>query len=123
MEESRLLGWPTWIGIVVEDLGRQRRFWGDLLGLPEDHSGPDYVSFEVGPGRSFELIERSSEPQYDRLRFQVGFHVDDIERAREELIRRGVEPITEIFANSDAPWAYFRDPEGNVFAIKQRRAG
>jgi catechol 2,3-dioxygenase-like lactoylglutathione lyase family enzyme len=30
-----LLGWPTWIGVVVEDLERQRRFWGELLGLQE----------------------------------------------------------------------------------------
>lgn len=120
MSESGLLGWPTWIGVVVDDLERQRRFWGDLLGLPEDHSGSDYVDFEAGGGRSFELIQRSDDPQYDRIRFQVGFEVDDIERAREELIQRGVEPISDIFPDEEAPWAYFRDPEGNVFEIRQR---
>lgn len=120
MKKERLLGWPTWIGVVAEDLERQRRFWGDLLGLPEMGSGSDYVEFDTGQGRSFELIQRSNEPQYDRSRFQVGFAVEDIERAREELIRRGAEPVTEIIRDSDSSWAYFRDPEGNVFEITQR---
>ena len=26
-------------------------------------------------------------------------------------------------AREVSPWAYFRDPEGNVFEIKQRRTG
>ena len=120
MEETALLGWPTWVGVVVEDLASQRRFWGDLLGVPEHHSGPDFAIFDMGDGRSFEVLERSDEPQYDELRFQVGFEVEDIERAREELIRRGVQPITGIFPDERSPWAYFRDPEGNVFEIKQR---
>ena len=123
MDGQGLLKWPTWVGVVVDDLKGQRRFWGDLLGVPEDHSGTDFVAFELGDGRSFELIERSAEPQYDRLRFQVGFDVENIEAAREELVRRGVEQISEIFPDEESPWAYFRDPEGNVFEIKQRQGG
>jgi catechol 2,3-dioxygenase-like lactoylglutathione lyase family enzyme len=72
MDGQRLLGWPTWVGIVVADLPRERQFWADLLGVPEDHSGPDFVDFEMGGGRSFELIRRSDDPEYDRKRFQVG---------------------------------------------------
>ena len=102
MDEQGLLKWPTWVGVVVEDLTGQRRFWGDLLGVPEDRSGTDFVAFELGDGRSFELIERSAEPQYDRLRFQVGFDVENIEAARDELIRRGVEQISEIFPDGIA---------------------
>jgi len=97
VDEQGLLKWPTWVGVVVDDLEGQRRFWGDLLGVPEDRSGADFVAFELGDGRTFELIERSAEPQYDRLRFQVGFDVENIEAAREQLIRRGVEQVSEIF--------------------------
>jgi predicted enzyme related to lactoylglutathione lyase len=121
MDGQRLLGWPTWVGIVVEDLPRQRQFWAELLGVPEDHSGPDFADFEMGGGRSFELIRRSGDPEYDRKRFQVGFAVDDIQAVRTELLRRGVEPIGDIVDDeAGSPWAYFRDPEGNVFEIKQR---
>jgi catechol 2,3-dioxygenase-like lactoylglutathione lyase family enzyme len=119
---DRLLRWPTWIGVVVDDLDGQRRFWADVLGLPEDHSGSDFVSFKTAEGYWFELLQRSNDPEYDRRRFQVGFEVEDIETAYRELIDRGVEAITEIYAG-DEPWAYFRDPEGNVFEIKQRAPG
>ncbi len=118
---GRFLAWPSWIGVVVDDLEGQRRFWGDLLGLPEAGSGPDYVEFDLGEGRMFELLRRSEVPEYDRPRFQVGFAVEDIERAREEMIGRGVEPITEIARGEGSAWAYFRDPEGNLFEITQRR--
>jgi extradiol dioxygenase family protein len=118
MEEQGLLQWPTWIGVVVEDLEQQRRFWGDLLGRQEAAAGADYVQFDIN-GRTFELLQRSDLPQYDRPRFQVGFAVTDIQRAREDLIKRGVEPVTEIEGDVSS-WAYFRDPEGNVFEITAR---
>jgi hypothetical protein len=70
MDGTGLLAWPTWIGVVVDDLGLQRRFWGNLLGVPEDHAESGLVDLELGGGRSFELIERSTEPRYDRLRFK-----------------------------------------------------
>lgn len=95
MKDRGVLGWPTWVVVVVKDLDGQRRFWSDLLGLQAAASGPDFVHFDVGRGRNFELIELSQEPEYDRLRFQVGFAVRDIHRAREDLLRRGVEPITD----------------------------
>lgn len=117
---ERRLGWPTWIGVVVEDLEAQRRFWGDVLGVPEAATGSDFVQWDLGGGRTFELVRRSDEAEYDRTRFQVGFAVDDIERARESLIDLGVEPITEIVAGDVSRWAYFRDPEGNVFEITER---
>jgi hypothetical protein len=97
--------------------------WDDLLGVPEDHSADDFVDFGLGEGRSFELIERSSEPQYDRRRFQVAFEVEDIEGARQELIDRGVESISEIFPDHESPWTYFRDPEGTSLRSDSALAG
>jgi predicted enzyme related to lactoylglutathione lyase len=114
------LGWPSWIGVVVNDLEAGRRFWGDLLGAPEAGSGQDYVEFELSEGRTFEVLQRSEAPEYDRPRFQVGFTVEDIESAREELVRRGVEPVTDIVRGDVSAWAHFRDPEGNVFEITER---
>jgi len=51
----------------------------------------------------------------------VGFTVDDIHGARDRLVARGAEPITEIEGGPGTPnlWCYFRDPEGNVFEITQ----
>jgi predicted enzyme related to lactoylglutathione lyase len=118
-----VLRWPTWIGVVVDDLEGQGRFWGELLGVPEAARGPDYIQFDLPGGHTFEVLLRTGEPQYDRRRFQVGFTVDDIHRAREALISAGVEPVTEIVEGEASSWAYFRDREGNVFEITERSDG
>jgi catechol 2,3-dioxygenase-like lactoylglutathione lyase family enzyme len=115
------LHWPTWIGVVADDLEAQRRFYRDVLGLRELESGDDWLQFDLD-GKVFELVERSELPQYDERRYQVGFTVDDIRAARAELVGRGVEAISEIEGDPDggAAWCYFRDPEGNVFELTQR---
>lgn len=125
MEQHQgLLGWPTWIGVVVDDLQAQRTFWSEMLGVPEDHAGPGFAHFILPTGEIFEVIERSETPEYNGRRFQVGFEVTDIAVARAKLIRRGVMAISEVMeAASRDPWAYFLDPEGNVFEIKQRKPG
>ena len=62
MEEQGLLKWPTWVGVVVDDLEGQRQFWGNLLGVPEDHSETEFLAFELGDGRSFELMSAPPNP-------------------------------------------------------------
>jgi catechol 2,3-dioxygenase-like lactoylglutathione lyase family enzyme len=116
------LGWPTWIGVVVEDLERQRRFYRDTLGFREAAGSEGWVHFEIPGGGLFELIQREQAPQYDAKRYQVGFTVNDIYAARDQLIRQGVTPVSEIEgveSGSNNLWCYFRDPEGNVFEITQ----
>jgi catechol 2,3-dioxygenase-like lactoylglutathione lyase family enzyme len=120
------LGWPTWLGVVADDLQAQAAFYRDTLGLRQGESGDGWVQFDLD-GHLFEVIQRSSLPQYDGRRFQVGFTVDDIRQTRSQLIAGGVVPITEIEGDDDTDnlWAYFRDPEGNTFEItewKRKRA-
>jgi catechol 2,3-dioxygenase-like lactoylglutathione lyase family enzyme len=116
------LRWPTWIGVVAEDLEQQRRFYRDTLGFKETGSSEGWVQLAVPGGGLFELIERDTSAQYEAKRYQVGFTVADIRAARRELVRRGVAPISEIEGEeSGSPnlWCYFRDPEGNVFEITE----
>jgi predicted enzyme related to lactoylglutathione lyase len=117
--------WPNWLGLVVEDLEEQRRFYREILGLEELDAGEDWVQFDMGGPNLFELLRRSDQPEYDRCRFQPGFAVDDIEAARERLLARGVEAVTETEGGVDSGgyWCYFRDPEGNVFEVSQRLDG
>jgi catechol 2,3-dioxygenase-like lactoylglutathione lyase family enzyme len=124
VEQHRgLFGWPTWIGVVVDDLEAQRTFWGEMLGVPEDHACPGFAHFIMPTGEIFEVIERSEIPEYNGRRFHVGFEVADIDATRAELIQRGITPISEVMGDdSPDPWAYFLDPEGNVFEIKQRKS-
>jgi catechol-2,3-dioxygenase len=114
------LGWPTWMGVVVDDLDAQAAFYRETVGLHQTEAGDGWVQFELD-GNMFEVIERAALPQYAERRYQVGFTVSDIEATRESLIAAGVEPITDIEGDADTAnrWCYFRDPEGNVFEITQ----
>jgi predicted enzyme related to lactoylglutathione lyase len=116
------LRWPNWVGIVVEDIQAQRAFYREVLGFKELLVGDGWVQFDMGFPNVLELLERSAEPQYDRPRYQVGYAVEDIRSAREELVARGATPISEIEGEpeSNGYWTYLRDPEGNVFEISQR---
>jgi catechol 2,3-dioxygenase-like lactoylglutathione lyase family enzyme len=114
--------WPNWIGVVVDDMESQRRFYRDALGLKELGAGDGWVHFDMGFPNILELLQRSDEPEYDRPRYQVGFATDDIHTARDALLARGVEPVTELDGGPEAQgyWCYFRDAEGNVFELSQR---
>jgi catechol 2,3-dioxygenase-like lactoylglutathione lyase family enzyme len=116
-----VVGWPTWLGLVCDDLEAQRAWYGEVLGLRETGAGQDWVQFDLA-GHTFELLRVDrSRPQYDARRFQVGFEVAEIHSAREALTRGGARAISKVEGGleSGGYWAYFRDPEGNVFEVKQ----
>jgi predicted enzyme related to lactoylglutathione lyase len=115
------LGWPTWVGIVAEDLEKQRAFYRDVLGLEEVRERDGYVWFRLGEGM-LEIAQRTPDrPELQGAGTAVGYRVEDVHAAREELISRGAESLTEIQGGpkTGSLWCYFRDPEGNTFQITQ----
>lgn len=122
MEDIRLR-WPSWVGLVVDDLEGERAFYRDVLGLPESGSGEDWVWFDMGGGRLFELLARDlTQPQYADTGFTIAFEVDDIHSAASELERRGVRRLTDVQGGPESTqyWCYFRDREGHRFEIVQK---
>jgi len=57
-----VLGYPTWIGVVANNLEKPRRFYRDVLGLTEHGAAESWVAFDMASPNSFELKARSSEP-------------------------------------------------------------
>jgi catechol-2,3-dioxygenase len=116
------LEWPSWIGVVTENLAEQRRFYHEVLGFVELDVGSGWVQFDLGNENLLELVRRSDDPQYEHTRYQVGYAVDDFLSACAELIARGVQPVSENQGSREGGgrWRYFRDLEGNVFEIKER---
>ena len=112
------LGWPIWIGVVCDDLEAQRRFYRDVLSLPERRVGEGFVWFDFD-GKLLELFAKSERPQYAKRGVAFGFMVDDVPAARALLLARGVEPASEVEGGPEQYWAYFRDAEGNLFEIVQ----
>jgi predicted enzyme related to lactoylglutathione lyase len=109
--------------VVANDLDVQRRFYRDVLGLAETDAGQDWVQFDLGGEGVLEIVQRSSEPQYDQARYQVGYAVADIEAACGQLAGRGAQQVTSIEGDAGAGgrWCYFRDAEGNIFEIMECR--
>lgn len=116
---SLSLGWPTWIGIVCEDLEAQRRFYRDVLGLRERIVSVESYWYELD-GKLLELFPKGELAQYAHPGVAVGFAVDDVRAARQLLLERGVVPVGGVDGGPNEAWAYFRDADGNLFELVQR---
>jgi predicted enzyme related to lactoylglutathione lyase len=104
----------------VRDVPRARTFYGETLGLtPGDSFGDHWVEFNVG-NATFGIGNGEG------LGFEPGasngaaFEVDDLQAMRERLTAAGVE-VGEVHEFPGCVTAFARDPEGNRFALHQRK--
>jgi predicted enzyme related to lactoylglutathione lyase len=105
----------------VRDVPRARAFYEETLGLrPGDIFGDHWIEFDVG-NATFGI--GNGEP----LGFEPGsstgaaFEVDDLRAMRNRLKAGGVE-VGEIHEFPACVTCFARDPDGNRFALHQRRA-
>src|SRR3954466_10521505 len=104
-----MLGTPTWVGVVTDDLEGARAFYRDVLGLEEVREREGYVWFRAGDA-TLELAQRNADrPEVQRAGCAIGYRVEEVQRTRAELIARGAEPLTEIQGGpkAGARWCYF----------------
>ncbi|MFD3452090.1 VOC family protein [Streptomyces sp. NPDC058691] len=113
-------------GFAVDDLRKAREFYGDTLGLDvsEEHG---LLTLRIEGGTRVLVYPK---PGHTPASFTVlNFPVDDIDRAVDELIRRGVTferyPGFEhdekgvARATGGPAIAWFTDPAGNILAVLQ----
>ncbi len=105
----------------VRDVPRARAFYSETLGLrPGSSFGDHWIEFDIG-NTTFGI--GNGEP----LGFEPGastgaaFEVDDLDAMRERLLASGVE-AGEVHEFPGCRTCFARDPEGNRFALHQRRA-
>jgi catechol 2,3-dioxygenase-like lactoylglutathione lyase family enzyme len=109
--------------VAVTDLDRSRTFFGEQLGLAVLDEAPFAVRFGAGGGTQLSI--RRGQPNVDQT--VAHFEVADIEAEVRELIARGVvfqeyeAPKTTGFIAQVGParGAWFKDPDGNVFGLRQ----
>ncbi len=109
--------------IAVTDLDRAKRFFGEALQLPLLDELPFALRF--GAGKGTQLSVRRGQPNVGQT--VAHFEVDDIEAVVRELTARGVpfdeyeSPKTTGFIAQLGParGAWFRDPDGNVFGVRE----
>ena len=111
----------AFVAYSVRDVPRARDFYRDTLGLvPGDAFGDHWIEFNVG-NTTFGIGNGES------LGFEPGastgaaFEVDDISAMRERVAAAGVE-VSEIYEFPACQSCFAHDPEGNRFALHQRRS-
>jgi catechol 2,3-dioxygenase-like lactoylglutathione lyase family enzyme len=109
--------------VAVTDLERAKRFFAEQVALPVLDETPFAVRFGAGKGTQFSV--RKGQPNVGQT---VGhFEVDDIATAVQELRSRGVvfeeyetpKTVDGIAQIGPARGAWFKDPDGNVFGLRE----
>lgn len=117
----------TWLGLRAEDFDATSDFFGRVLSLKQLDGGTDFAMFAL-PGGVNDWVEiygaRSDDPgaSFYGTAPVVGFTVDDLAAAREEIAAAGLELLDEIGWSTKVEgygWFHFRAPDGNIYALVQ----
>jgi catechol 2,3-dioxygenase-like lactoylglutathione lyase family enzyme len=108
--------------VAVTDLDAAGRFFGEQLGLPLLDRTPFALRFGCGDGQ---LSVRRGQPNVGQT--VAHFEVADLDGVMRELGERGVRfeeyetPKTVNFVAQIGParGAWFKDPDGNVFGLRE----
>ena len=110
-------------GFSVDDLGRAKQFYADTLGLEVSEEGPG-LTLKVGGGTPVFVYPK---PDHEPAAFTIlNFPVDDVEKAVDALVERGVEferyegfgqDEKGIMRDQGPDIAWFKDPAGNVLSV------
>jgi catechol 2,3-dioxygenase-like lactoylglutathione lyase family enzyme len=109
--------------VAVTDLDRAKRFIEEQLALPLLDETPFTLRFGAGSGT--QLAVRHGQPNVGQT--VAHFEVDDLDAVIRDLMSRGVTfeeyeaPKTVNFIAQIGPAraAWFRDPDGNVFGVRE----
>jgi predicted enzyme related to lactoylglutathione lyase len=124
MSSPQLVNGVDFVGMPTRDLDAAVEFYGSTIGLPRSVylKERDYAEFETGNltlsvfhAEKFGLEHRVNPNA-------VALHVDDVEAARGELERRGVEFAGETLDTGVCHMAFFSDPDGNALMLHHRYA-
>jgi catechol 2,3-dioxygenase-like lactoylglutathione lyase family enzyme len=109
--------------VATGDLERAKGFFGEQLGLPLLDETPFTLRFGAGSGGQISV--RRGQPNVGQT--VAHFEVDNIEASIRDLISRGVtfrdyetpKTINFIAQIGPARGAWFTDPDGNVFGLRE----
>ena len=122
----RILGY-SWVGVYADDFETTISFFTDKLGLPLEwrQEEADFAGFRLRSGQLLEVFGPRWADTHERYNGVhpsttpiLGFEVEDVEAAREELVSRGVEFVTEALEfEGGASSAKFLGPNGQVYEV------
>ena len=117
-----MVGKLSTIMVVVKDMERSKKFYGEVLGLKKKYDSPEWSQYDAGS------VNVGLHAQSDRLHveahdgMQFGFEVPDIQQSAGELKKKGVQFVREPHQESFGWLAIFKDPDGHHIQLYQRAA-
>ncbi|HEY9292447.1 MAG TPA: VOC family protein [Microlunatus sp.] len=112
----------AWVGTRTDQAEQTVAFFRDVLGLQADHPTPDFWVLRMADGAKVEVFgPKDPHNRHFTTGPVVGFLVDDVFTATDDLHAAGVEIIQEPAAgDSDGnAWVHFRGPDGNIYEFTQ----
>ena len=110
------------VSIPVSDVDRAKRFYTEKAGFHADHDHQvnDNLRFVqlTPPGSACSIALGVGITDAPPGSAQVQLVVADVQAARAELLRRGLD-VGEVQSFPWGSFVYFRDPDGNKWAVQQ----
>lgn len=104
----------------VRDVPAAVAFYRDVVGLqPGQTFGDHWAEFDVGP-TAFGLGNGESLGMPPGASSGAAFEVEDIAEMRQRLLRNGIT-VSEVHEFPNCSACFAADPEGNKFALHQRK--
>lgn len=110
----------AFIAYSVKDVPRAVAFYRDVVGLtPGELVSEHWTEFDVG-GMTFGVGNGESIGIPAGSQASAAFEVDDIAAMREKFASQGVK-VTDVFDSPICQSCFVTDPDGNRFALHQRK--
>jgi catechol 2,3-dioxygenase-like lactoylglutathione lyase family enzyme len=113
----------AWLGVRTRHSQAMASFLEGTLGLTLSHSGEGEWVYSLPGGGKVEVFGTDSP---DMAHFTtgpvVGFLVDDVRAATNDLRQHGVPTLGEPYFGDESDgvaWVHFRAPDGNVYELTQ----
>jgi predicted enzyme related to lactoylglutathione lyase len=108
----------AWAGTRTDRWAETVELFERHLGLHRRDDHPGIAVFEAGNGDTVEVFT-TDEPEHRHFTTGpvVGFAVDDIDAAGDELEAAGIEVLGPVQRGGGLAWLHFRGPDGTVWEL------
>ena len=111
----------SWVGTRTVQFDASVAFFRDVLQLAVLSDPGDFTVFAVPDGSTVEVFGPKSSYNEHLTAPTVGFQVDNLAAADEELRTAGIEIVLPITGGEDRVWLHFRAPDGHVYELLEIR--
>ena len=113
------------VAVPAKDFEESRRFYRDVLGLPEGKRWGDMPGIEFQAGNlTLAVMDPTAfgNQEFKPHSMPIALQVEDVEAARAQLEGKGVTFVSETIDSGVCHQAIFKDPAGNTLDLHHRYA-